>query len=558
MKAYKPDPKSVKVRQDQVREAHFQYSKKRISRREFLRFASALGAGAMAVGLLPPMERLQVAAAKPLRLQDEAPKRGGKIFNSLGIDTTRFDDPAKLSLVFPSNYVRQVCDYLVTLDTNLNLQPSLATEWMPSADGKTWTLKLREGVKFNHGKDFNADDVVFTINRLINKDTASGWAGAANYVTGAEKVDDHTVNIHTDRVAADFIYTLFLYHAAILPADWPGDFFTNPWGTGPFTIEEFSPTQYIRFKARSDYWQKGADGKPLPYLDSLEFVSFPDQSARFSALQEGTLDMAPAQITLRDQYQALENFDFQTVQTANLHIFIMKFNEKPWDNPDVVEAMKLMIGKQAYIDTLYLGYAIPADDHPIAPGMYPLAPADQKPRQQDIEKAKALLEKAGYPNGLDITLGYIDPASDGGFADDFAQFLVSQGEPAGVRFTLAPDPHFWDTWLNDWGDMHAGVSNWAQKNTASEMLNLAYYSKGVWNESHWNNPEFDKLLKEFDSTLDQEARRGQLAQLCQMISEGCSVAIPGFRQDAAAIAKKVHYKLHPQAYVWMGDAWVSG
>lgn len=556
MKEYKPDPKSLKAREDSIREAHFKYTRKRISRREFLRFGSAMGAGAMAMGLLSPLERLQVAAAKPLRLQDAVPQRGGTIYNTLGIDTTRFDDPAKLSFVFPSNYVRHVCDYLVTLDRDLNLQPSLATEWAPSADGKTWTIKLREGVKFNHGKDFNADDVVFTINRLIDPATASGWAGAANYVTGAEKVDDYTVNIHTDRVAADFIYSLFLYHAAILPADWPGDFFTNPWGTGPFTVDEFKPTEYIRFKARSDYWQQGADGKPLPYVDSLEFVSYPDSNARFSALQEGSIDIAPAEITLKEQFDTLTNFDFKTIQTANLHILIMKFNEKPWTDPNVVEAMKLIVGKQAYADTLYLGYAIPADDHPIAPAMYPLAPTNQTPRTQDYEKAKQLLSDAGYPNGLDLTVGYIDPASDGGFADNFAQFLVSQGEPAGVRLTLAPDPQFWDTWLADWGENHIGVSNWAQKNTASEMLNLAYYSKGVWNESHWNNPEFDALLQQFDSELDQEVRRGQLEQLTNLISDQGSVEIPGFRQDAAVVSKRVNYNLHPQ-YVWLGDAWVS-
>lgn len=548
-------PKAVKANQERVREAHFQYTQNRISRREFLRFASTIGASAMAISLLPPRERL---LAHPARLaQDMAPVRGGTIYSALGIDTRRFDDPARLDMVFVSNYVRQICDYLVVLDPDLNLQPSLATSWMPSEDGKTWTVKLREGVRFNHGKDFNADDVVFTFERLLDPNNSSGWAGAANYVTGVEKVDDFTVNFFTNRVVGDFIYTLFLYHAAILPSDWPGDFFTNPWGTGPFTIDEHVPDEYIRFKRREDYWQMGADGKSLPYLDAVEFISYPDEAARFSAMQEGSLHMGPASITLRDQYLTLPNHDFQTVQTGNLHIGIMKFNEEPWTNPNVVEAMKLAVDRKAYADTLYLGFAIEGDDHPIAPGMYPLAPANQTARQQDYDKAKALLAEAGYPNGLDLTVDYIDPGSDGGFAEGFAQFLVGQMEPAGIRLTLAPNPDFWTTWLDDWGPNHFGVSNWAQKNTASEMLNLAYYSKGVWNESHWNNPEFDALLEAFDSELDQEKRRGQLEQLTNLISDQASVLIPGFRQDAAAIARNVHYRLHAQAYVWMGDAWVT-
>jgi peptide/nickel transport system substrate-binding protein len=556
MKKIRPDIKALKARDERVKEAHFQYTKSRISRREFLRFSSALGGGTLAMGLLSPLERIQVQQAKRMLAQD-TPVRGGTLYNTHGIDVRRFDDPAKLDNVLVSNYVRQVCDYLVTLDPTLTLQPGLATGWTPSEDGLTWTLTLREGVTFNHDKAFNADDVVFTINRLVDPETASGWAGAANYVNGAEKVDDMTVNIVTNRVAADFIYSLFLYHAAILPADWPGDFFTNPWGTGPFTIAEFVPDEYIRFSRRDGYWQNGADGSPLPYLDSVEFINYPDDAAVYTALQEGSIDMASADITLPDQYTPLTSYDVRTVQTANLHIAVMKFNEEPWTDPNVVEAMKLMVSRQAYADTLYLGFAIPADDHPIAEGMYPLAPTNQTPREQDIEQARALLTEAGYPDGLDLTVDYIDPASDGGFAEGFAQFLVSQGEAAGIRMTLAPNPDFWTTWLDDWGAFHIGVSNWAQKNTASEMLNLAYYSAGVWNETHWSNPEFDALLEEFDRTLDQEARAGQLEQLCNMISDGCPIVIPGFRQDAAVISQRVHYNLHPQAFVWFGDTWVT-
>jgi len=551
------DLRALKARKEQVRESHFQYTQGKISRRDFLRFSSMLGAGAFATGLLSPLERFQMREARRLLAQDVAPTRGGLITSALGISTDRFDDPAKMNSVFVSNYVRQVCDYLVTLDPELNLQPGLAESWLPSEDGLTWTLSLRQGVKFNHGKDFNADDVVFTINRLIDPETASAFAGAANFVTGAEKVDDFTVNIHTNRVAADFIYSLFLYHAAILPADWPGDFFTNPWGTGPFTIEEFAPGEYIRFQRREDYWKLGADGQALPYLDTIEFVSYPDELARISALQEGSLHLAPAGITLIDQYQSLSGYDFKSVQTGNLHIAIMHFNEEPWTDPRMREALKLTLDRQAYVDTLYLGYAIQGDDHPIAPGMYPLAPAEQTPRQQDYEQAKALLAEAGYPDGIDLTAIYIDPASDGGFTEGFALFLAAQAEPAGIRITMQPTPDYWNVWLDDWGPNYIGISNWAQKNTASEMFNLAYRTGSVWNESHWSNPEFDTLLEEFDRTLDQEARVGQLAQLTELLSNDGPVIVPGFRQDFATMVSKLHYNLHPQAFVWLGDTWLE-
>jgi peptide/nickel transport system substrate-binding protein len=551
----KPKSKAVRARNDQVREAHFQYSEGRISRREFLRFSSALGAGAMAMSLLPPMEQLQVRRAKAI--QDMTPQRGGVVYNAMAVDTERYDDPARLNLVFPSNVVRQVCDYLVTLDKDLVLQPGLATSWTPSDDGLTWTLTLREGVTFNHGKAFNADDVVFTINRLVDPETASAFVAAAPYVQGAEKVDDYTVNVFTERVDADFIYKLFLYQAAVLPADWPGDFFNNPWGTGPFTIEDFVPSEYIRFQAREDYWAMGADGSPLPYLDSVEFVIYPDELARISAMQEGALHMGDASVTLKDQYDGLDGYDFTTVQTGNLHIAIMQYDAEPWTDPKVREAVKLAVDRQNYIDTLYLGYAIPADDHPIAPSMYPLAPSDQTPRAYDPEQARNLLAEAGYPDGFDVTTLYIDPGSDSGFAENFALFMASQLEQVGIRLDLQPTPDYWSIWLDSWGDFHMGISNWAQKNTASDMFNLAYRTGAEWNESHWSNEEFDNLLSAFDSELDQEVRGDQLKQLCDILSDDGPVVIPGFRQNAAAKASNLHYDLHPLAYVWLGDAWLE-
>ncbi|MEO6626190.1 MAG: ABC transporter substrate-binding protein, partial [Burkholderiaceae bacterium] len=172
-------------------------------------------------------------------------KRGGKLVSTFFFSTERFNDPAIINSYFVSNTLRQVCDFLVRVTPELLVVPALATEWTPSADGKTWTIKLREGVKFNHGKDFNADDVLFTFDRLLDPATASGFAGVANYLKpgSIEKVDDFTVNFHADRAVGDFPYHLFDYHAAILPTDWGGDFYAEPYGTGPFTIKSFRPDE---------------------------------------------------------------------------------------------------------------------------------------------------------------------------------------------------------------------------------------------------------------------------------------------------------------------------
>lgn len=135
--------------------------------------------------------------------------------------------------------------------------------------------------------------------------------------------------------------------------------------------------------------------------------------------------------------------------------------------------------------------------------------------------------------------------------------MASQLEPAGIRVTLQPDPDFWGKWLGDWGPFHLGASNWSQKNTASEMFNLAYRTGAVWNETNWSNAEFDDLLTQFDAELDASARETQLARLCEIIETEGPVMIPAFRQDAAALSERLHFNVHPQSFTWFGDAWLE-
>lgn len=544
------DLKALRIRNDRVKEAHVQYEKRQISRRQFLRYSAALGGGAFAISLLSPLEQLQVHA----RAQAATPTRGGHLATGAFMSTERFDDPARLNSVFSSNVVRQICDYLVTVDSDGIIHPSLAQSWVPSEAGLDWTFALQPNVTFNHGKAFNADDVVFTIERLMDPDTASAFAGAAPFVTGIEKIDDMTVVIHTDRVSADFPYTLFLYVAAILPSDWPGDFLANPWGTGPFTLDSFVADERISFRRREDYWKQAEDGSSLPYLDTVEFFNYQDDLARLTAMQEGSIQLSNAPVFLREQFEALPDVVYAPVQTGNLDIAVLKYEDEPWTDPRVREAFKLCFDRQAYIDTRFLGLAIPADDHPIAAGIYPLAPRDQTPRQQDYDQARALLTEAGYADGIDLTLLYIDTGTSDNYTEPFATFMASALEPAGFRVTLQPDPDYWSKWLDSWGPNHFGASNWAQKNTASEMFNLAYRTGAVWNETHWSNPEFDDLLTQFDAELDPVAREAQLAQLCEILSNDGPVMIPAFRQDGYALASNLHYQLHP-LYTWFGDAW---
>lgn len=543
--------KDKRIRDDMVREAYHQMLQNKITRRDFLRYASVMGASLVALGLggcgtptqqastLAPeviektvmvekevevtkvVEKLITATPEPT--VPGGVKRGGTMNSQFFYSTERFNDPAIISNYFVSNTLRQVCEYMVYVDQNMVVQPALATNWTPSADGKVWDIELRQGVKFNHGKTFTADDVVFTFERLVNPDTASGFTGIANYLKpgSIEKVDDYHVKFHCDRAVGDFPYHLFSYMAAVLPNDWGGDFYKEPWGTGPFTIKEFRPDERIVFQRREDYWDIGVDGKPLPYLDGLEIRNYPDDASYLDALNKGEIHLTGISMATMPQVLGMENIKPTYYQSGGFFNAVIHVNEKPFDDVRVRQALKIAVDRSKWVQAVYMGYAIPGNDTPLAP-IYDMVP-DIPPTEQDIEKAKALLAEAGYPNGLDITAQFINDE----LSTQSATWLAASAEAAGFRITLQPNPEYWQTWLDDWGPNVIGVSNWGMRSTPSEYFNIAYQSSAAWNETHWKNPTFDEKLAQYDAEVDPAKRKDLLKDLCTLIKEDGGLLVAG-------------------------------
>ena len=584
-----------RLRDDRVRDAYSQMQKNKISRREFLRYASVMGASLTALGLaacqqataaplataapqatavpqatgVPPtagplptaqvIEQTVVVEKQVTTTPVPTPiggiKRGGKLVSTFFFSTARFNDPAIINSYFVSNTLRQVCDFLVRVTPELAVVPALATGWTPSADGKTWTIKLRQGVKFNHGKAFNADDVLFTFNRLLDPKTASGFAGVASYLKpgSIEKVDDFTVNFHADRVVGDFPYHLFDYHAAVLPADWGGDFFKQPYGTGPFTIKEHRPDELITFQARTDYWAKDASGGSLPYLDQLEIRNYPDDASYLDALGKGDIQLTGISSATLPKVLELPGVQPITFQSNGFYNAVLHANEKPFDDVRVRQALKIAVDRQKWVDSVELGYAIPGSDQPIGPDYVdsPNLPATK----QDVDMAKALLKAAGFPNGIDLTLSF--DAGDA-TAPNTAAWLSASAAKAGFRIKLAPSPNYFDTWLKDWGPNKFGIDNWGMRSTPSEYLNIAYSSNAVWNETHWKNPTFDTNLAAYDAELDPAKRKSLLNDLCGLLRTDGGLLTTGHYKVLYARSRQLKgFTMNPLGFTHYADAWLD-
>lgn len=542
------------------------YRKGKVTRREFLRMASLLGLsmGAMTTFLASCSTEEPTATPKPTEKPAETvaeatpvppeptavpgPKRGGVI--RLTHNLQRMDDIATVQWA-QYNVYRNVAEFLsVTNQDNITV-PWLAERWEPSEDLKTWDFYLNKGIKFNHGKDFTADDVVFTFTRLLDPDTGSSTAQQMSYLqaTNIEKVDDHHVRFHLDTPQVAVPEHLYAYNNAIMPTDLELPWSDNPVGTGMYTLEEFYPEERAVLKAREGYWRNGADGKPLPYMDQIEYIYLADTAASIAALTSGEVDLISLTAASLDAVEGMEGIVITSQVSSYTPVIRMNLEKPPFDDKRVRNAIKACQDRPRFLEATYRGYGALGEDHHVAPIHPEYCPMDPPP--QDYEKAKALLAEAGYEDGIDLTMSAIntDPYIT------MAQLLQAQCVPAGINIDLdmMPSSLYWE----QWDQVDFGVTDWMHRPLAIQVLDLAYRSGVPWNETHFANEEFDELLTEAQGTYDVEARREIMCRLQTILQEEGGVAIPIWGAVLNARRERVKDFRSGPAMLLLDEVWLD-
>jgi len=404
-----------------------------------------------------------------------------------------------------------IYEYLVKIDTNGELAPALATSW-ETTDGKVWTIKLRQGVKFHDGSDFDSEDVKFTI--LRTQDPAVGHLKAQDFavVDSVETPDPLTVVIKLKEIRPTFIYQMTDYHMAMLSStyDYSKLAETKPMGTGPFKLETLVTKESAKLVRNTDYWDEG-----YPLADELLIYFVPDIDSSVEMLEADKVDIVP-QITPLIKQRLEKVVGYKVISPYQEQRFIsMAYDMKPFDDNRVRLAFKYAMDPEILAKSCQgtLNKEVFYNETPI---MNNLAQYYDIPlRGRNIEKAKALLAEAGYPNGVSTELYY---ASDHPYSPALAQTVKELAKDAGFDIQLKGSPR--DVYLTQyWMKAPLSITGWGGRVDPSVLLKLAFTSTGPWNESHIKDPEVDQIVNQIVKETNNEKRQELYNKLQEVFHE---------------------------------------
>jgi peptide/nickel transport system substrate-binding protein len=479
-----------------------------ISRREFMGRAAALGASTALVSTIA--SSFDAVAA-------ESPKKGGLL--RLGLAGGSTTDSIDLGTYTDSVMIavgHGLFSGLVEWAADGKPIPELATSWEAKNGAAAWVFNLRKGVKFSNGQEFTADDAIYSLN-MHRGESKSGASGAMKAIKDLKKLDKYQIQITLDAGNADFPYVLTDYHLLMVPdgfKDW-----SKPVGTGPFILDRFDPGVHIALKKTTDYWKEGRG-----HLDAAEITVIGDGSARLNALISGQID-----IINRVDHKAVglltkaPKTEIVRAPGGWHTVMAMEIDKPPFDNPDIRLALKYATDREQILKALFSGYGTLGNDHPIPPSD-PYFNKDLPQRKHDPEKAAFHLKKSG------INPTIVLQASDAAFAGavDMGTLVQASASKAGLKVELKKEPAdgFWD---NVWLKGAFVESYWGGRAAATDMLSVAFGANAPWNESHWKNDKFEKLLADAKGETDETKRKSYIWEMQAMLHDDGGAIIPVFR-----------------------------
>lgn len=465
-------------------------------------------------------------------------------------------DPHTVTATNDFRILVNVYDGLVRFkDGTLEVEPALAESWDISEDGRTYTFKLRQGVKFHDGSDFDADAVKFNFDRMLREDHPFYDTGpfplSFNFssIEAVNVVDPHTVEFKLKEAFAPFLSNLAYPTGLIVsPAaveQYGKDYGRHPSGTGPFKFVEWLSNQRVVIDRNPDYWGGAAN------LEAVVFRPITDANTRVAEMMAGGIDVM-VEVPPDNLVTFKQDANFTVAEQAGPHVWFAILNAKsgPFADKRVRQAANYAVNKETLVNDVLQGTATVAAG-PIPPA-FNWVESTVEPYPYDPEKAKALLAEAGAEKPQ---LTFYVTEGGSGMLDPITMGAAIQADLQAVGFAVKIETYEWNTFL---GRVNPGLEGKADMAEMAWMTNdpdtVPYLTlrtdampdKGGFNSGYYSNPKVDELLEKARKATDQ-AERGKLyGEIQQIVHEDAPwLFVANWKQNAVTTAGVQDFQLQP-------------
>jgi peptide/nickel transport system substrate-binding protein len=452
----------------------------------------------------------------------------------------------------------------------LEPEPALAAAWQISADGRRYTFELRRGVRFHDGSPFDAQAVKFNFERMLNQDHPFHHTGPFplafffDKITGIEVIDPHTVALQLSEpfapLLANLAYPTGLMVSPAALRRYDEDFGRHPVGTGPFRFVDWQPRRRVLLERSPDYWAEPARSRVLV------FRPLTDPMTRVAELMAGGIDLVTE---LSPDNVALLRGDprFKVHEQTGPHLWFLILNTRsgPFRDQRVRQAANYAIDKQALVAQVL------QDTATVAAGPVPKAfgwacDAQLEPYPYDPVRAKALLQEAGFGDGVKLRL--LVPSSGSGMLAPVQMATAIQGDLARVGMDVEIETYEWNSYLAKVNRGLAGQADMAEMawmtNDPDTLPYLALRSaalpeQGGFNSGYYENARVDALIEQARASTERAERAQLYRQLQRLVHEQAPwVFVASWRQNAVASRRLQGFTLQPSFFLLLHHAYKVG